>query len=67
MRVFNREITRKAVEAKLAVIVSNYYNKAYTEQYRTKPKKPGSQFIKNNLRQLNKEWRTTIMFHANCN
>ena len=50
-------ITRQAVEAKLAVIVSNYYNKVYTEQYRTKPKKPGSQFIKKNLQQLNKEWR----------
>ena len=50
-------ITRQAVEAKLAVIVSNYYNKVYTEQYRTKPKKPGSQFIKKNRRQLNKEWR----------
>ena len=50
-------ITRQAMEAKLAVIVSNYYNKVYTEQYRTNPKKPGSQFIKKNLRQLNKEWR----------
>ena len=49
------------VKQNLLIVVSDYYNRVYEKQFRTKSKKKGCPFIKKSLRQLNKEWRKSTI------
>ena len=54
-------IQYQAVRDKVMALVTNYYNKVFTEHHRTKPKKKGTVFVPKSMRYLNKAWRKSSM------
>ena len=54
-------LTKTNVKNNLLKIVYDYNNRVDLEQNRTTSKKKSIQFVKKNLRQLNKEWRQSTI------
>ena len=54
-------IQYQSVRDKVMALLTNYYNKVFTEHHRTKPKKKGTVFVSKSMRYLNKAWRKSSM------